>query len=250
LLAKHKEQLYMIKNNLKHRMRSGEILIGVQIPLDATLNQIEEIISKDDYSFVCTDSQHTAFNEETLVKFCQHTKKMDIPTQFRIKHTRQTYLVGNILDLGPLSIEVPQVEDIDTVKEAVNYFYYPQKGLRSWGGDGRYGIEEIAERLEYSDWWNHTGILCLQMETLKAVTSVKQLAIEGVDCLTWGPNDLMYDIESHPKHPLKTVDDCVKHALDQLEGTGTKISFRSYDWKLREKYIDMGVTILMESPKK
>ena len=239
----------MTEKTLKQRIRSGEILIGVSVPLNATLHQIEEIISKDDYAFVNTDSQHFAFNEETLVNFCQHAKELDIPTQFRIKHTRETYLIGNILDLGPLGIEVPQVEDIDTVKEAVNYFYYPQKGLRSWGGVERYGIEEIPERLEYSDWWNQTGILCLQMESLRAVTSVKQLSIEGVDCLTWGPNDLMYDIEAHPKHPLQTVDDCVKHALEQLEGTETKISFRSYDWKLREKYIDMGVTILMESPK-
>ncbi|SVE03047.1 uncharacterized protein METZ01_LOCUS455901, partial [marine metagenome] len=132
----------MTGNTLKQRIRSGEILVGVAVPLDATLNQIEEIISKDDYAFVSTDSQHAAFNEETLVNFCQHAKRLDIPTQFRIKHTRQTFLIGNILDLGPLSIEVPQVEDIDTVKEAVNYFYYPQVGLRSWGGSERYGIRE------------------------------------------------------------------------------------------------------------
>ena len=133
----------MTGNNLKQRMRSGEILIGVSVPLNATLNQMEEIISKDDYAFVSTDSQHSAFNEETLVNFCHHAKKLEIPTQFRIKHTRETYLIGNILDLGPLGIEVPQVEDIDTVKEAVNYFYYPQKGVRSWGGVERYGIEGL-----------------------------------------------------------------------------------------------------------
>ena len=56
----------MSKNNLKHRMKSGEILIGVSVPINATLNQMEEIISKDEYAFVSTDSQH---NEETLVTF-------------------------------------------------------------------------------------------------------------------------------------------------------------------------------------
>ena len=239
----------MTKVNLKQRMKSGEILIGVSVPINATLNQMEEIISKDEYAFVSTDSQHNAFNEETLVNFCQHAKKLGIPTQFRIKHTRETYLIGNILDLGPLAIEVPQVEDIETVKEAVNYFYYPQKGIRSVGGVERYKVDGRSGRVEYGDWWNKTGILCLQMESLRAVTSVKQLSVEGIDCLTWGPNDLMYDIEAHPKHPLQTIDDCVKHALEQLEGTDIRISFRSYDYKLREKYIDMGVTVLMELPK-
>ena len=240
----------MAARSLKERINKGELLIGVSVPINSTLNEVEEIISKDDYAFVTTDSQHAAFNEETLVNLCRYTKKLGIPTQFRIKHTRDTYLIGNILDLGPLGIEVPQVNDIETVKEAVDYFYYPQKGLRSWGGVERYGIEEISDRLEYSDWWNNTGYLCLQMESLRAVTSARKLAISGVDCLTWGPNDLMYDIEAHPKHPLQTVDDCVKHALEQLEGTQTRISFRSYDHNLRNKYLDMGVTVLMESPKK
>ena len=240
----------MAARSLKERINKGELLIGVSVPINSTLNEVEEIISKDDYAFVTIDSQHTAFNEETLVNLCRHTKKLGIPTQFRIKHTRDTYLIGNILDLGPLGIEVPQVNDIETVKEAVDYFYYPQKGLRSWGGVERYGIEEISDRLEYSDWWNNTGYLCLQMESLRAVTSARKLAISGVDCLTWGPNDLMYDIEAHPKHPLQTVDDCVKHAVEQLEGTQTRISFRSYDHNLRNKYLDMGVTVLMESPKK
>lgn len=64
------------------------------------------------------------------------------------------------------------------------------------------------------------------MKSLRAVTSVKQLSIEGVDCLTWGPNDLMYDIEAHPKYPLQTIDDCFKHPLEQLEGTDIRISFK------------------------
>ena len=110
----------MTEENLKQRMKSGEILIGVSVPINASLNQMESIISKDEYAFVSTDSQHNAFNEETLVDFCQHASKLGIPVQFRIKHTRETYLIGNILDLGPLGIEVPQVEDIETVKEAVN----------------------------------------------------------------------------------------------------------------------------------
>ena len=87
------------------------------------------------------------------------------------------------------------------------------------------------------------------MESLRAVTTVSQLAIDGVDCLTLGLNDLLYDIQAHPKHPIQTVGDCVKHVLDQLQCSQTRISFRSYDQKLRNKYIDMGVTALMEHPK-
>ena len=239
----------MSEKNLKQRIRDGEKLIGVSVPLDATKLEMDSIIQKDDYDFVFTDSQHGPFNEETLVQFCEYASDLGIPSQFRIKHTRHSYLIGNILDLGPVGIEVPQVEDIETVEEAVHYFYYPHKGGRSVGGAARHGVEGRGERLQYADWWNSTGFLSIQMESLRAVTTVKKLAIEGVDCLTWGPNDLLFDIESHPNPLLTTVDECVRHALDQLGDSPTKISFRSYDYKLRDKYFDMGVTILMESPR-
>lgn len=238
-----------MEKNLKRRIRSGEILVGVSVPLDASESEMERIISKDDYAFVFTDSQHGPFNEETLVKFCRSASNLGIPSQFRIKHTRHTYLIGNILDLGPVGIEVPQVETLETVQEAVQYFYYPQKGGRSVGGGARYMLDGRTERIKYGNWWNETGFLSIQMESLRAVTTANKLAIEGVDCLTWGPNDLLYDIEAHPNHPIQTVDDCVKHVLEQLHGTQTRISFRSYDHNLRNKYIDMGVTVLMEHPK-
>jgi len=81
------------------------------------------------------------------------------------------------------------------------------------------------------------------------VTNARKLAMTGVDCLTWGPVDLSFSMDAYPEHWLKTVDDCVRHALKQLEGTNVRISFRNYDSELRNKYIDMGVTVLMERPK-
>ncbi len=234
--------------SLKQRIRRGDIVIGVSAPVSADKSQLEDILGKDSYSFLSVDSQHAPYNEEKLVEFCAVAAELGVPVQFRIKHTRHAYLIGNILDLGPLGIEIPIVEDEATVDEALEAFYYPQVGRRSWGGAARYGIEGRDDRLQYADWWNRTGILCLQMESVRAVTNVRKLAKPGVDCLTWGPNDLLYDLEAHPEHPFKSVDDCVRHALKQLQGADTRISFRSYLPENRNKYIDMGVTVLMESP--
>ena len=237
------------EKSLKQRIRGGEIVVGVSASLDTTRSQLEDILGKDSYGFVAVDSQHSPFSESRLVEFCATAEDLGIPVQFRIKHTRHAYLVGNILDLGPWGIEVPLVIEESTVDEAVDVFYYPQVGHRSWGGAARYGVKGREDRLEYASWWNANGLLCLQMETIDSVTNARKLAKQGVDCLTWGPTDLSFDIEAHPKHPFQTVDDCVKHVLEQLEGTDVRISFRNYSHELRQKYIDMGVTVLMERPK-
>jgi len=235
--------------SLKERIHRGDIIVGVSVPMDIERGRLEDILSRDTYGFVTVDSQHGAFHEERLVAFCAMTEVMGIPVQFRIKHPRHAYLIGNILDLGPLSIEVPLVETEGVVDDALAVFYYPQVGKRSWGGSARYGIKGRDNRREYAAWWNSHGILCLQIETLTAVTHARQLAKPGVDCLTWGPSDLSFDLEAHPTHPFQTVDDCLRHVLKQLEGTDIRVSFRNYSHELRQKYMDMGVTVFMERPR-
>ena len=117
-------------------------------------------------------------------------------------------------------------------------------------GVGRPATASVGgtNRLEYADWWNNHGVLCLQMETLAAVTNARHLAKPGIDCLTWGPADLAFAMEAHPQHPFQTVDDCLRHVLNQLEGTSVKISFRNGTPDQRQKYINMGVTVFMERP--
>lgn len=235
-------------SDLKQRIHKGEVILGVSAPITATKDRLKAILEKDRYDFVSVDSQHTAFNEERLVAFCAAANELGVPVQFRIKHTRHAYLIGNILDLGPSGVEVPEVMTEATVDEALAAFYYPPKGRRSWGGAARVGIDRRSDRLEYARWWNDYGVLWLQVESIEAITNARQLAKPGVDCLSFGPSDLSFSLEAHPHHPFKTVDDCVRHVLQQLKGTDVHVCFRNYTPDLRQKYIDMGVTVLLERP--
>ncbi|MCX8278179.1 MAG: aldolase/citrate lyase family protein [Dehalococcoidia bacterium] len=237
-----------IQTNLKHRIRSGEITIGAIAPVTATKNRIEDIMGSSNYSYLNVDSQHGPYDERLLVEFCEAADQVGVPVMFRIKHTRHSYLVGNILDLGPAGVEIPQTETEETTQEALDYFYYPQVGKRSWGGPPTSWRADYTDRLEYAKFWNDYGVLSLQIESLSAVTRAKTFARPGVDMLSWGPADLSFNREANPDHPLKTDDDCIKHTLMLLEGTETKLSIRNYQYELRNKYLDMGATVLIELP--
>ena len=136
---------------LKQRIHAGEQLLGVTVPITSTQSELETILGKDDYDFVWIDSQHGPLNEERLVAFCGMAEGMGLHVQLRIKHTRHTYLIGNLLDLGPTGVEVPQVEKDATVDEAVANFLYPQAGVRSWGGSARYGLANYPDPQDYID---------------------------------------------------------------------------------------------------
>jgi 2-keto-3-deoxy-L-rhamnonate aldolase RhmA len=177
------------------------------------------------------------------VAFCAVAEGIDMPVQFRIQHTRHAYLIGRYLDLGATAIVVPEVREEATVDEAVRFFYYPQKGKRSWGGDARRGFGKRPDRLEYAAWWNAYGVLSIQLESLDAVINCRQLAKPGIDAVLFGPNDLAYDIESYHQPPLGTLDECVKHVVRELEGSGCRVALSAPFSADRQKYIDMGVTV-------
>lgn len=211
------------KGSLKQRLHKGEAIKVAGASLNVSKSQLQDLLSKDSYDLVAVDGQHSAFNEEKLVTFCAMAAELGVPVQLRIKHTRQAYLIGNYLDLGPLAVVVPQIEDEATVLEAIDAFYYPPLGKRSWGPSSGYGFKPGRERKEYAEWWNHNGILILQLESVNAVINARKLAKPGVDMFVFGPNDLSFSLESYPDPLFKTVDDCIRHVVKQMEGSQVKV---------------------------
>ena len=210
--------------SLKQRIRNKEpIKIASSVPFGCTRDEMAAVISRDDYDLIGTDHQHAAANEEQLVEYCAMANEFGVGVQLRIKHTRHAYLIGNLLDLGPLAIVVPQVEKVETVDEAVDAFYYPQMGKRSWGPSSGYGIKRGMDRLEYAEWWNNTGILILQIESVDAVINVRKFAKPGVDMVTFGENDLNFSIESYPSSPFQNLQACIVHVQAQLADTHVKV---------------------------
>lgn len=235
----------MSDNHLKQRIRNGEHVYGVSVSMMIDTDNLSSRVENGKYDFVAVDSQHLAYNEDRLVEFCNMADSLDIPVNFRIKHTRNSYLIGNYLDLGPSGIEVPQVELEETVDEAIAFFYYPQQGIRSWGGGARKNSDG-RDRLEYADWWNNYGMLWMQIESIEAVTHARRLAKSGVDCLSFGPTDLTFSMEGHPNHALQSVDECVQYVVKELEDSPTAVCFRNGNPTTREKYAEMGVTVFLE----
>ncbi len=239
--------------NLKKRLRKGDSLIGAFISLDgANRTRLQRILEKNPYDFFMADSQHSPFAEPDLVSLCQSAGELSMPVVFRIMDTRQIYMIGKYLDLGTVGIEVPQVNTPEVAAEAVEKFYYPPLGIRSIGGNcrSRLGLEgqDLNDNQAYPDLWNQCGILWLQVETVRAVLGAKSLARTGVDCLSFGPVDLMHDVRYNPHPQLKTLDDCVRRVVKELENTGAVVCHRHGKPENRQKYLDMGVRLLLEKP--
>ena len=116
------------------------------------------------------------------------------------------------------------MEQVETVDEAVESFYYPPLGRRSFGGRARKSVDQYADPLEYAQWWNENGILGFKVESLQSVLNIRTLVKPGITYIDFGPADLMFDIESHDHPTFKSVDDCREFMQQELEGIDVRFS--------------------------
>ena len=143
---------------------------------------------------------------------------------------------------------VPEVEEPETVDDAIAYAYYGPIGRRSWGGPTRKGFSQGVDRHEYSAWWNDTVVLGIQVESVEAVTNIHKLAKPGVSIVTFGPNDLSFSLEAHPGFPLQDVDACMRNVAAQLKDTGIRLAMGTATQpEERDKYVDMGFTLFQDN---
>ena len=207
---------------LKRRIHNDEEIRVTDVSVDASRDALERQIGDESCDLVLVDFQHKPANEEKLVSFTAAAKEVGVGAILRLTHTRHAHLCGNFLDLGPQAILVPQVDTVATATEAVEAFYYPPVGRRSWGPSTAFGYAEHPDRLEYADWWSSNGILCLQIESVDGVVNARKLAIPGIDMLMFGANDLNFDLETYANPPFGSVKECIAHVREQMAGTGVK----------------------------
>ncbi len=238
------------EKTLRQRIQAGEVLVALRGSIHTSKSQLADIWATDRFNYIWIDSQHTAFSEAAFVAYCAAAEELGIDVQLRIPPTRHAYMVDRYLDLGCTAVLVPEVMEVETVDDAINYAYYPQIGRRSWGGAARRGLRGVAQGMDwraYAAWWNDYVVLSIQVESVEAVTNIRKLAKPGVTVVTFGPNDLSFNMEGHPDYPLTSVDDCMRNVVAQLEDTGIRLAMGTGTKpEERDKYLEMGITLFQE----
>lgn len=176
----------MTTNRLKARLASGKKCFGVWTH---ALNTIyTETLAAAGYDFLFLDHEHGAQNLLDTVPHLQTLAATNCPPVVRAPWNDAVY-IKRLLDIGAESIMLPMVETAEQAKAAVDACRYPPRGFRGFGPWRAIGTEpdlnaygrEAHERL----------LLIVQIESEKAVANVDAIAaVDGVDALYIGPNDL------------------------------------------------------------
>lgn len=180
------------KRSLKARMKAGAPALGVWLELGSPA--AAELLAQVGYDFAIMDMEHGPHSVGDCISLMQAMRGTSCLPIVRVPWNDHV-IIKRVLDAGVRGVMVPSINTSEEAEAAVAACRYPPRGRRgiatSMVRASAYGLQlqEYLERFEREE----LLVIC-QIETRQAVENVEAIAaVEGVDILFIGPNDLAAD---------------------------------------------------------
>ena len=184
--------------SLKQRFTSGEMSYGAWTGFADP--QVAQIMGRAGFDFICVDLQHSFVSMSQLSPLLDALHKAGSPAVVRVPWNTPD-LIMRSLDLGAEAIIVPLVNNAEEARSAANACRYAPAGNRSWGPIWRNVRASVPQAPE----GDATATCLVMIETAEGLANVDAiLAVDGVDGIYIGPNDLSLSIGLERKGYLES----------------------------------------------
>lgn len=178
----------MRKNEVKARLRAGEVVVGTMV-FEFGTTGIGRLAAGAGAEYVIYDMEHTGWGSDTTRTLLATTPPTIAP--FVRVPANLPYLIGQQLDLGAMGVMVPMVETSEAAQTLAASTHYPPDGRRG----AAFGIAhddyvggDIVSKVAVA---NENVLTIAQIETSSGVENVDAIAaVDGVDVLFLGHFDL------------------------------------------------------------
>lgn len=176
---------------LVEAFNGGRLAIGGHVFL--TDPSISEAMAGFGYDFLWIDAEHGPFDKEKLLAHIVAANGAGAAALVRVT-SNDPAIIKPVLEMGVDGIIIPMVCTADEARRAVSACLYPPRGIRGFGPRraNRYGMIPMTEYLAKAD---SSFLRIVQIEHVEAVKNLREiLAVEGLDAVIIGPNDLSASI--------------------------------------------------------
>ena len=172
---------------LKNKIKNNVPIVGTHVSMSYPM--IGEMLGLIGFDFVWIDMEHNPFSLEDVLGQIIAIEGAGAAPLVRIPSI-DPIIVKRVLELVPAGIIFPNVRSREEAELAVKSCLYPPKGIRGFGPGraSRYGLTDTARYIQDSETatWK-----IIQIEHIEALDHLDEiLAVEGVDTIVIGPNDL------------------------------------------------------------
>ena len=170
--------------SLRKMLDQGRPLLGLSVMYPSP-GAVERI--GPDWDWIWIDGQHGEMGYEQTLALVRACDLIQRPAVVRVPG-HEFGAIGKALDMGAAAVIAPCVDTVEQAHAVVDAAKFPPLGKRSYGGRRPIDFQGRA----YSDTANRDTLLIAQIESPQAIENADAIAaIEGVDALFLGPDDLM-----------------------------------------------------------
>jgi 4-hydroxy-2-oxoheptanedioate aldolase len=234
-----------VRNPARERLRKGELSLGIGLRQARTVD-IAAAMASCGFDWLFIDLEHGTMPLDTAVQISLAALTAGITPVVRVP-SRQYALATRALDGGALGIVMPHVDSAEEARSIVGHLKYPPLGHRSMAGAmALFGFRAVPTG-EAAKTMNDESLIVVMLETPQAIAEAEAIAaVEGVDVLLVGTNDLMMEMGfpgqfGHAEVARaydKVIAACRKHR--KWPGMGGV-----YTEELLAKYVAMGMRVII-----
>ncbi len=223
-------------NHLNRNLRAGKVQTGCWLSLAS--HTAAEVCAGAGFDWLLIDMEH-APSDLTQVHQQLHAAS-GYPVSVLVRAPwNDTVLIKRLLDLGVQSLLLPYVQSAEEASRAVAAVRFPPRGVRGVAAGSR--ASRFGRIKDYFARADEEICLLLQIETRAAIGEIEQMAaIDGVDGLFIGPQDLAADLGhlGNPGHP--EVQAAMADAIARIKRTGKAPGLLNYNEAEAKRWIEQG----------
>jgi 2-keto-3-deoxy-L-rhamnonate aldolase RhmA len=183
----------IVRNNVKDKLARDEPVASMTVRLVRGV-EIARIAKTAGFDTLYVDVEHGSFSLETAGQICMAALEIGIAPFVRVPSTRPEH-VSRALDGGALGVIAPHIRTPAEARAVVAAAKFPPLGDRSTGGALPHLQYRSFPAAEANAAMNEATMVIVQFETADALGRADEIAaVEGVDMVLIGTNDLLADM--------------------------------------------------------
>jgi 2-keto-3-deoxy-L-rhamnonate aldolase RhmA len=207
-----------VSKTMKARLRNGELLYGIMLS-ELYAPNLARLLARCGYDYLLLDCEHGYYDMTQVANIIAVADGVNMPVLVRVSQPSRT-TITKYLDMGARGILLSNCAGVEAAKALVNISYYaPQgdRGISTFRAHTGYDNGNVPQIMQEA---NKRNLVICQIEAPETVDMADEiLAVEGVDGLLVGPNDLsqhmgIFGQLDHPKlaEAMRRIADASKRA--------------------------------------
>jgi len=230
-----------MNNPVKEKLARGEVVASMTVRLVSGI-EIVPIAKAAGFDSLYIDLEHSSLTLHATSQISIMALEAGIPALVRVPANTPEY-ISRVLDGGALGVIAPGVRSAEEARAVVAAARYAPAGSRGLvAGLPHFGFRSIpaAEALPAL---NEATLVMVQCESAASLEATEEIvAVDGVDMVMIGTNDLMADLGVPGEFDHPKVHDAYERTIAACRARGKHVGVGGFSSRadLIEKYVKMG----------